>query len=55
MAEVVGVVLGLLVGALLVGVLTGRVRSRSCCAVGDPRHDLRMRAAWGSEEHPGVG
>jgi hypothetical protein len=31
--------------ALAVGALTGRVRARSCCAVADPRRDLRMRGA----------
>ena len=31
---------------LVVGGLTGRVQARSCCAVADPRLDLRMRAAF---------
>lgn len=51
MAEVLGAVLAVLTVVLLVGALTGRVRSRGCCAV-DPRQDLRMRAAWGSGEAP---
>ena len=31
---------------LLVGALTGRVRMSACCAVADPRRDLRMRDAY---------
>lgn len=31
---------------LVVGALTHRVTVRSCCAVADPRADLRMREAF---------
>jgi len=31
---------------VIAGALTGRVRARSCCAVTDPRRDLRMRWAF---------
>ncbi len=32
---------------LVVGAATGRIRAgRACCAVADPRRDLRMRAAF---------
>jgi hypothetical protein len=40
---------GLVVVAMLIllaGALSGRVRVRSCCAVSDPRCDLRMRGAF---------
>jgi hypothetical protein len=35
---------------LVYGGLTGRVRLRSCCAVADPRRDLRMRAAFEEDD-----
>ncbi len=35
--------------ALVYGGLTGRVRLTSCCAVADPRRDLRMRGAFDDE------
>ena len=38
--------------ALVVGALTGRVRLRSCCATSDPSRDLRMRAAFDSDQSP---
>jgi hypothetical protein len=42
-------VLGVLAIAFLVfivaGAVTGRVKARSCCSVGSPDQDLRMRAA----------
>ena len=31
---------------LVYGGLTGRVRLSSCCAVADPRRDLRMQGAF---------
>ena len=34
---------------MVVGSLTGRVQVRPCCAA-DPRHDLRMRAAFDDPE-----
>lgn len=40
------------VSLLVVGSLTGRVRVKPCCAA-DPRHDLRMRAAF--EDDPDAG
>ena len=40
-AVVVLAVLGLVVGAV-----TGRVRTSSCCSVADPRRDARMRDAY---------
>jgi len=45
----VGSLVAVLVVLLAVGALTGRVRSRSCCSVADPRDDLRMRAAFEDE------
>ncbi len=39
--------------ALAYGGLTGRVRLTSCCAVADPRRDLRMRAAFEGDEPSG--
>lgn len=51
----VAIVLGVLaVGFVLMlalGAVTGRVRLNSCCAVADPRRDLRMREAF-AEESP---
>jgi hypothetical protein len=35
---------------LVYGGITGRVRLSSCCAVADPRRDLRMRGAFEDEE-----
>jgi hypothetical protein len=43
---VIGSVLVLFVLALVAGALTGRVKANSCCAVADPRRDLRMRDAF---------
>lgn len=43
---VIGAVLSLVVLALAVGALTGRVRVRSCCAISAPERDLRMREAF---------
>jgi hypothetical protein len=46
---------GLVVAFLVffvVGALTGRVQSRSCCAISDPRQDLRMRGAFEDESMP---
>lgn len=46
-----GVVIAFLV-LLVVGAVTGRVKSRSCCSVADPRQDLRMRGAFEGEASP---
>ena len=46
MAFVFGVPVLLFLMAVVVGALTGRVKVSSCCAVADPRRDLRMRAAF---------
>ena len=46
-----GVVIAFLV-VLVVGAVTGRVKSRSCCSVADPRQDLRMRGAFEGEASP---
>jgi hypothetical protein len=46
-----GAVLVFLV-VLAYGGLTGRVRMTSCCAVADPRRDLRMRAAFEDDDSP---
>lgn len=42
---VVGIPFLVLVVALALGALTGRVRTQGCCAVADPARDLRMRDA----------
>ena len=41
----IAAVLGVLVVALAVGAVTGRVRATSCCAPADTACDARMRAA----------
>lgn len=46
-----GVVIVFLV-LLVLGAITGRVRSRKCCSVADPRQDLRMRGAFEDETSP---
>jgi hypothetical protein len=46
MAYVFGVPAVLFLVVLVYGGLTGRIRLSSCCAVADPRQDLRMRAAF---------
>ena len=46
MAYVFGIPCVLFLVVLVYGGLTGRVRLTSCCAVADPRRDLRMRAAF---------
>ncbi len=47
-----GVIIAFLV-FLVVGAVTGRVKSRSCCSIADPRQDLRMRGAFeGETESP---
>ena len=46
-----GVVIAFLV-VLVVGAVTGHVKSRSCCAVADPRQDLRMRGAFEGDASP---
>jgi len=45
MQYVIGAVFALLVVALAVGAIAGRVQTRSCCAPADPDLDRRMRAA----------
>jgi hypothetical protein len=49
MAYVFGVPVLLFLLTFAYGGLTGRVRLTSCCAVADPRRDLRMRAAFEDE------
>jgi hypothetical protein len=46
-----GAVIAFLV-VLVVGAVTGRVKSRSCCSIADPRQDLRMRAAFEGDASP---
>lgn len=49
------IVVGVLVAAVALLVFasrTGGVQMRPCCAVADPRRDLRMRAAFTDEELP---
>jgi len=46
MAYVFGVPAVVFLVVLVYGGLTGRIRLSSCCAVADPRQDLRMRAAF---------
>jgi hypothetical protein len=46
-----GLVIAFLV-VLVVGAVTGRIKSRSCCSVADPRQDLRMRGAFEGEASP---
>ncbi len=46
-----GVVIAFLV-LLVIGAVTGRVKSRSCCSIADPRQDLRMRGAFEGEASP---
>lgn len=41
-----GVAVAVFVLLLVVGAITGRVKVKSCCAIADPRHDLRMRGAY---------
>jgi hypothetical protein len=53
MTYVFGVPAVLFLIALVYGGLTGRVRlSSGCCAVADPRKDLRMRAAFEEADLP---
>ncbi|MCA1696709.1 MAG: hypothetical protein LC749_19415 [Actinobacteria bacterium] len=46
MVIALGVVVAVFLALLLVGTVTGRVTVKSCCAVADPRRDLRMRDAF---------
>jgi hypothetical protein len=46
MEYVVGIPVLVFLLALVYGGVTGRVRLSSCCAVADPRRDLRMRGAF---------
>ncbi len=50
MAYVFGIPALVFLVLLVDGGLTGRVRLTSCCAVADPRRDLRMRAAFEDED-----
>ena len=52
MEFVFGVPAALFLVTLVVGGLTGRVRMSSCCAIADPRKDLRMRSAFEDESPP---
>jgi hypothetical protein len=49
---VIGAVVIAFLVLLVVGAITGRVRSRSCCSIADPRQDLRMRGAFEDEAAP---
>jgi len=33
---------------MLIGGLSGRLRAKSCCNIGDPKQDARMRGAAGN-------
>ena len=46
MGYVVGIPVLVFLLVLAYGGITGRVRLSSCCAVADPRRDLRMRGAF---------
>ena len=46
MEYVVGIPVLVFLLVLAYGGITGRVRLSSCCAVADPRRDLRMRGAF---------
>jgi hypothetical protein len=50
LAYVFGIPAAVLLVLLVYGGLTGRVRLTSCCAVADPRRDLRMRAAFEDDD-----
>lgn len=50
MEYVVGGIVIAFLAFLVVGAVTGRIKSRSCCAAPDPRQDLRMRAAYEGDE-----
>jgi hypothetical protein len=50
MAYIVGAAFLVVLALLVFASHTGRVHARSCCGVADPRHDLRMRAAFADEE-----
>jgi hypothetical protein len=52
MAYVFGIPALVFLVLLVFGGLTGRLRLTSCCAVADPRKDLRMRAAFEDEDSP---
>ncbi len=51
MAYVIGVAFLATVALLVFASNPGRTRVHSCCAVADPRSDLRMRAAF-TGDHP---
>ena len=46
MEFVAGAVVLVLALILVIGALTRRVEVTSCCSLGDPARDLRMRAAF---------
>ena len=50
MAYVLGIVAAVFLVVLVLAAVTGRLRLGSCCAVGDPSKDLRMRAAFGGDD-----
>jgi hypothetical protein len=52
MAYVLGIPVLVFLVALVYGGITGRVRLSSCCAVADPRRDLRMRGAFDDADSP---
>jgi hypothetical protein len=55
MQYVIGGIVSLVVIALAIGAVTGRVRARSCCAPADPALDARMRAAGVGPSVPATG
>jgi hypothetical protein len=52
MEIVIATVIAVPLVALVIGALSGRVRLTSCCATSDPSRDLRMRAAFESDQTP---
>lgn len=55
MTYLVAAVVVLFLVVLVLGAVTGRVRTTSCCVPSDPRRDLRMRAAFEDDEVAGQG
>lgn len=50
MAHLVAIPVALFLITVVVGGLTGRVRTSACCSDADPSRDLRMRAAFEAPE-----
>lgn len=49
-AYVLGIIPVVLLVVLVLAAMTGRLRLGSCCAVGDPSKDLRMRAVFEGDD-----